>query len=125
MHVDCFSSYGDIGCIVKHKAWAKMNKVVYISAAAKEAHPHEAEAIATCAMCDFSNTVILTEEKKQESMAKAQTQPKHAARYVWIIKKSEREDYTGLKNVCGMKDFIRNIITNIDPDATLTGMGGR
>ena len=125
MHWDCFSSRGAIGCIVKHKAWAKMNKVVYISAAAKAAYPHEATAIATCAMCDFSNIVILREEKKQESMAKVQAQPKHAARYVWIIRRSEFKDYTGLKNVCGMKVFARQTITNTAHDATLTGMGGR
>ena len=64
MHWDCFSTRGDIGCIVKHKAWAKMNNVVYISAAAKAGYPHEATAIATCAACDFSNTVIMQEEKK-------------------------------------------------------------
>ena len=125
MHWDCFSSRGEIGCILKHKAWAKMNKVVYISAAAKAAFPLEALAIATCAVCDFSNILILREEKRQETMAKAQAQPKHAAKYVWIIRKSERKDYTGLKNVCGMKEFARRTITNIEHDATLTGMGGR
>ena len=124
MHWDCFSNYGDIGCIVKHKAWAKMNKVVYISAATKAAHPHEVAAIATCAACDFSKIVILQEEKKETSIRRAQTQPKHAAKYVWIIRKSEREDYTGLKNVWGMKRFVWHI-TSVDHGATLTGMGGR
>ena len=125
MHWDCFSNHGGIGCIVKHKAWAKMNKVVYISAATKAAYPHEATTIANCAAWDFSNIVILREEKTQASIAKARTQPKHASRYVWIIRKSEREDYMGLKNVCGMKEFARLTITSIDHDATLTGMGGR
>ena len=127
MHWDCFSNHGDIGCIVKHKAWAKMTKFVYISAATKAAYPHEATAIANCAGCDFSNIVILQEKKKQASIAKAQTQPKHAARYVWIIRKSERKDYMGmgLKNVCGMKEFVWHTITSVDHDATLTGMGGR
>ena len=125
MHWDCFSNHGDIGCIVKHKAWAKMHKVVYISAATKAAYPHEATAIANCADCTFSNIVILEEQKKQASIYKAQTQPKHAATYVWIIRKSEREDYKGLKNVCGMKEFVWRTITSIDHDSTLTGMGGR
>ena len=125
MHWDCFSSHGDIGCIVKHKAWAKMNKVVYISAATKATYPREAAAIADCARCDFSKIVILREEKKQASIAKAQTQPKHAAKDVWIIRRSEREDYKGLKNVCGMKEFVCRTITSIDHDSTLTGMGGR
>ena len=89
------------------------------------AHPHEATAIANCAACNFSNIVILQEEKKQTSIAKAQTQPKHAAKYVWIIRKSERKDYMGLKNVCGMTEFVRRTITSIDHNATLTGMGGR
>ena len=114
MRWDCFSNHGDIGCSVKHKARAKMNKVVYISAATKAAYPHEATAISNCAACDFSNIVILREEKKQASIAKAQTQPKHAARYVWILCKSDRKHYTGLKNICG-----------IDHEATLIGMGGR
>ena len=59
MHWVCFINHGDSGCIVKHKAWAKMNKVVYISAATKAAYPHDATAIAICADCDFSNIVIL------------------------------------------------------------------
>ena len=121
---DCFNSHGDIGCIIKHKAWAKINKVVYISAATKEAYPHEATAVANCAACDFSKIVILREEKKQASIAKAQTQPKHAARYVWIICKSKRDDYMGL-NVFPMKAFVQRTITSVDDDATLTGMGGR
>ena len=125
MHWDCFINHGEIGCIVKHKAWAKMNKVIYISEATKAAHPHEAKAIADCATCAFSNTVILQEQKKQASIAKAQTQPKHAARYVWIIRKSECKDYMGLKNVCGMKEFVWRTITSVDHDTTLTGMGGR
>ena len=125
MHWDSFSNHGNIGCIVKHKTWAKMNKVVYISAATKAAHPHEAMAIANCAACNFSNIVILQEEKKQACMYRVRTQPKHAAKYVWIIRKSERKDYMGLKNVCGMKGFVRHTITSIDHDATLTGMGGR
>ena len=125
MHWDCFSNKGDIGCLIKHKAWAKMNKVIYISAATKVAYPREAKEIANCATGDFSNTRILQEENKQTSMAKAQAQPKHAARYVWIIRKSERKDYMGLKNVCGMTQFVWHTITSIDNDATLTGMGGR
>ena len=125
MHWDCFSSHGEIGCIVKYKAWVKMKKVIYISAATAAAYPDEALAIRHCAACDFSNTVILQEEKKQASIVKAQTQPKHAARYVWIIRKTERKDYAGLKNVCGMNEFVWNTITSIDNDATLTGMGGR
>ena len=125
MHWDCFINHGDIGCIVKHKAWAKMHKVVYISAATKAAYPHETTAIANCAACNFSNILILREEKKQASIAKAQTQPKHATRYVWIIRKSERKDYMGLKNVCGMKEFVWRTITSVDHDATLTGMGGQ
>ena len=102
-----------------------MHKVVYISAASKAAHPHETTAIENCAACHFSNISILREEKKQASIAIAQTQPKHATRYVWIIRKSERKDYMGLKNVCGMKEFVSRTITSIDQDATLTGMGGR
>lgn len=102
-----------------------MNKVVYISAAAKAAYAREATEIANCAKCNFSNIVILQEEKKQASIVKARTQPKHAARYVWIVRNSERKDYMGLKNVCGMKEFVRLTITSIDHDATLTGMGGR
>ena len=125
MHWDCFSNHGDIGCIVKHKAWAKMNKVVYISAATKATYPDEAMAIANCAGCSFSKTVILDEQKKQTTIHRAQTQPKHAAKYVWTIRKSERKDYKGLKNVCGMKAFIWHTITSIDHDSTLTGMGGR
>ena len=125
MHWDCFSNRGDIGCIVKHKAWAKLNKVVYISAATKAAYPHVATATANCASCNFSNILILREKKKQAFIAKAQTQPKHAARYVWIIRKSEHKDYMGLKNVCGMKEFVWRTITSVDHDATLTGMGGR
>ena len=125
MHWDCFSSHGDIGCIIKHKAWAKMNKVVYISAATKAAHPQEAATIVHCASCDFSNTKILQEEKKQASMDKARSQPKHSSKYVWIIRKSERDDYMGLKNVFPMKAFVQRTITSVDDDATLTGMGGR
>ena len=125
MHWDCFINHGEIGCIVKHKAWAKMNKVVYISEATKEHYPHEAKAIADCATCAFSNTVILQEEKKQASIDKAQTQPKHAARYVWIIRKTECKDYMGLKNVVGMKEFVQRTIKSVDQFTTLTGMGGR
>ena len=102
-----------------------MNKVVYISAAAKAGYPHEAGANANCAACTFSNMVILQEEKKQASIAKAQTQPKHASRYVWIIRKPEYEEYTGLKNVFGMKEFVRRTIKSVDNDSTLIGMGGR
>ena len=76
-----------------------MNKAVYISAATKAAYPHEATAAATCAACDFSNTVIMQEEKKQSYIDKARSQPKHSAKYVWIIRKSKRDDYMGLKNV--------------------------
>ena len=125
MHWDCFTNHGDIGCIVKHKAWAKMNKVVYISAATKAAYPHEATAIANCAVCDFSNMRILQEDRKQASIDKALSQPKHAAKYVWIIRKSERKDYMGLKNVFPMKEFVQRTITSIDDEVTLTGMGGR
>ena len=125
MHWDCFRTHGDIGCIVKHKAWAKMTKTIYISAAAKEAYAFEARAIETCATCNFSKIVILREEKEQASIVRARTQPKHAARYVWIIRRSEQEDYTGLKNVCGMKVFARIIIASIEQESTLTGMGGR
>ena len=125
MHWDCFINHGDIGCIVKHKAWAKMNKVAYISAATKAAHPHEAATIANCASCDFSNTVILLEEKKQASIDKARSQPKHAAKYVWIVSNSERRDYKGLKNVLSMKAFVQQTITSVDDHVTLTGMGGR
>ena len=99
MHWDCFSSHGDIGCIIKHKAWAKMNKIVYMSEATKAAYPLEAEAIATCAAWDCSDTVIMQEEKKQSYIDKALSQPKHAAKYVWHISKSERDDYMGLKNI--------------------------
>ena len=73
----------------------------------------------------FSNIVILQEEQKRASILRAQRQPKHAAKYVWIIRKSECKDYTGLKNICGMKAFVRRTITSIDNEATLTGMGGR
>ena len=125
MHWDFFSNHGVIGAMFKLKAWAKMNKVIYISAAVAASHPHEAATIANCASCDFSNTVILREEKKQASIDKARSQPKHAAKYVWIIRKSERQDYMGLKNVCGMKEFVWRTITTIDPDSTVTGMGGR
>ena len=125
MHWDCFSSHGDIGCIIKHKAWAKMNKIVYMSEATKAAYPHEAEAIATCAAWDCSNTVIMQEEKKQSYIDKARSQPKHSSKYVWIIRKSERDDYIGLKNVFPMKAFVQRTITSVDDDATLTGMGGR
>ena len=125
MHLDCFLNRGDIGCIVKYKAWANMNKVVYISALVAAAYPHEAMAIANCAGCSFSKTVILDEQKKQTAIHRAQTQPKHAAKYVWIIRKSERACYKGLKNVCGMKAFIWHTITSIDHDSTLTGMGVR
>ena len=125
MHWDCFSNQGDIGCIVKHKAWAKMNKTIYISAAAKEAYALEATAIETCATCTFSKIVILGEEKKQASIVRARTQPKHAARYVWIIRRFEQDDYKDLRNVCGMKMFARNLITSIEHESTLTGMGGR
>ena len=125
MHWDCFSNHGDIGCIVKHKAWAKTKKVIYISAATRAAYPHEATTIANCAACDFAKMVILQEKKKQESIVKAQTQPKHAAKYVWIIRKSERTDYMGLKNVFPMKEFVQRTNTSIDDEVTLTGMGGR
>ena len=125
MHWDFFQNHGEIGAMLKFKAWAKMNKVIYISAATKAAYPHEATAIANCAVCDFSNMRILQEERKQASIDKALSQPKHAAKYVWIIRKSERKDYMGLKNVCGMKQFVWHTITSIDNDATLTGMGGR
>ena len=99
MHWEFFSNEGDIGCLIKHKAWAKMNKVVYISAATKAAYPHAATEVATCAACDFSNTLIMQEEKKQSHIERALSQPKHAAKYVWIIRISEREDYKGLRNV--------------------------
>ena len=125
MHWVCFSSHGDIGAMFKLKAWAKMNKVIYISEATKAAHPHEAATIADCASCDFSNTVILREEKKQASIDKARSQPKHAAKYVWIITNSERRDYKDLKNVLSMKAFVWRTITSVDDDVTLTGMGGR
>ena len=125
MHWDCFSNRGEMGCVLKHKAWAKMNKVIYISAAARAANEHEVQAIETCAKCSFSNTNILQEERKETSMAKARTQAKHAAKYVWIIRKSERADYMGLKNVLPMKEFVQRTITSIDDDVTLTGMGGR
>ena len=58
-------------------------------------------------------------------MGKALSQPKHAAKYVWIIRKEERTNYKGLKNVYSMKGFVRRSITSVDDDNTLTGMGGR
>ena len=72
----------------------------------------------------------LQEQRKQAAIVKVRTQPKHAARYVWIIRDSERHDYKDLKgaplkNVGGMKNFVRHTINSLDHDATLTGMGGR
>ena len=125
MHWDFFQNHGEIGAMLKLKAWAKMNKVIYISAATKATHPHEAATIADCARCDFSNTRLLEEEKKQASIDKARSQPKHAAKYVWIVTSSEKRDYKDLKNVLSMKAFVQHTITSIDDDVTLTGMGGR
>ena len=125
MHIDCVRTGGDIGSCFKYKPWVKMRKSVYISVAARQKHPLEVQTIELCAStATGSNVTILRESRKQAVIASARNQPKHAARYVWIISKSEREEYTDLKNVVSMERFLKEIIQTLDVLSTLSGMGG-
>ena len=125
MNSQCFDSRADQGNCLKHKPWISMHKFVYISEQVRQFHPNCVAAIEHAASSKCSNTKIITEKKKDATMARVlrKDAAKVCKRHIWICTNAERKSFTGF-NVMSIKMF-RTMTTHVLPDMSLMGNGGR
>ena len=117
MSLNCLTSLANRGSVLKYKPFVAMNKNIVISLKFKKTYPNFTNIAESAAKVPYSKTKVVPVAKHDAviRMAKARVAKGSGSEFVFLVTKSEKDAFTGLKNAGNVSRF-ESMICKLDPD---------